>query len=185
MSGNGTLTEKFGAVTISVETRDVVRAMARQALDQDEPIFIGTSPRARAPSIGEFWEAEGGIYCGRLVDENDRVYALVVARRHEGEFDKMPWQSAALKAAALDLHDHTDWALPNRMEALAMFQRLHPVVKDTDEAFATDYVYWTSAQHASDSDGAWCQGFDDGSQDYGRKDDSYRARAVRRVVLSN
>lgn len=183
MSGNGTLTEKFGPVTISIEARDVVRAMARQALDQDEPIFIGTSPRARMPRIGEFWEAEGGIYCGRLVDDNDRVYALVVARRHEGEFDKMPWQSAALKAAVLDLHDQADWTLPNRMEALAMFQRLHPVVKDTDEAFATDYVYWTSEQHASSSRNAWCQGFGYGYSGYHLKDGYDRARAVRRVVI--
>ena len=184
MSGNGTLTERFGAVTISIETRDVVRQMARQALQDDEPIFIGTAAKEALPRIGEYWPSQGGIYCGRLIDEQDRAYALIVARRAEGEFSKVNWSAAGQRCAALSVGDFTHWSLPNRMEALAMFQRLHPVVKDTDEAFATDYVYWTSEQLASAGDSAWYQNFDYGGQYGYRKDDYTRARAVRRVVLS-
>lgn len=180
MSGNGTLTERFGAVTISVEARDVVRMLARQALNEDEPIAL---PSGRAlPRVGEFWEAEGGIYCGRLIGDDDRVYALVVARRAQGEFSGVTWNSATLKAAALDLEDFADWTLPNRMEALAIFQRLHPALKGSDDAFAEE-VYWTSEQHASYSGSAWCQDFSDGYQGSYHKASSYRARAVRRVVI--
>lgn len=183
MSGNGPLTEKFGAVTISIEARDVVRAIARQALDQDEPAFISAAQTCRQqPRIGELWKAEGGIYCGRLIDDDDRVYALVIAPRAEGEFVNVSWDQAKLKAGSLDLHGRTDWILPNRMEALAMWQRLNPALKDSGEAFA-EAAYWTSEQHAVYSDFAWYQSFDNGYQYGNRKDGNSRARAVRRVVI--
>lgn len=174
------LTERFGSVTISVEVRDIVRNMARQALSEDEPINL-TARNTLHPRIGDFWEAEGGIYAGRLIDDQDRVYALVVARS-AGEFVRVSWQQASTKAAALDLEDYVDWTLPNRMEALAMYQRLHERLKGGDEAFAEE-VYWTSEQSASDSGTAWGQGFYGGGQGSWGKDDDTRARAVRRVVI--
>jgi hypothetical protein len=50
------------------------------------------------------------------------------------------------------------------------------------EAFEAD-GYWTSTQHASDSDDAWSQYFNLGSQSYWFKDDKLRARVVRRLPL--
>lgn len=43
--------------------------------------------------------------------------------------------------------------------------------------------YWSSTQHAADSDCAWGQDFDDGYQRNSGKDDEWRARAVRRVAI--
>lgn len=51
-----------------------------------------------------------------------------------------------------------------------------------DEAFAAE-AYWTSTQHASNSNDAWCQGFTNGYQDYWSKNFKLRARAVRRLPL--
>ena len=51
-----------------------------------------------------------------------------------------------------------------------------------DEAFAESY-YWSSTQHASLSDYAWCQDFTNGGQDYDSKDGKLRARAVHRLIL--
>lgn len=50
------------------------------------------------------------------------------------------------------------------------------------EAFARD-IYWTSTQHASDSDYAWLQYFNYGYQNYWYKSDKFRARLVRRLSL--
>lgn len=51
-------------------------------------------------------------------------------------------------------------------------------------AEAFDLVwYWSSTQHASNSDCAWFQYFDNGYQVYGHKFSDYRARAVRRLAI--
>jgi hypothetical protein len=50
------------------------------------------------------------------------------------------------------------------------------------EAFAEDW-YWSSTQYAGDASFAWCQNFDFGYQDYYRKGNKLRARAVRRFKL--
>lgn len=51
-----------------------------------------------------------------------------------------------------------------------------------EQAFASAW-YWSSTQHASTSDSAWCQHFDHGSQYYGYKDYELRARGVRRLII--
>lgn len=43
--------------------------------------------------------------------------------------------------------------------------------------------YWSSTQHAADSDYAWCQDFYDGHQSYNRKSAELRARAIRRLPI--
>ncbi len=53
---------------------------------------------------------------------------------------------------------------------------------DGAEAFDLAW-YWSSTQHASDSECAWGQDFYDGDQSDIRKDDKFRARAVRRSPL--
>jgi hypothetical protein len=50
------------------------------------------------------------------------------------------------------------------------------------EAFE-DTWYWSSTQHASDSDCAWYQYFDDGGQGFYPKNGKLRARAVRRLKI--
>jgi hypothetical protein len=50
------------------------------------------------------------------------------------------------------------------------------------EAFEPAW-YWSSTQHASGSGCAWDQGFGDGGQDFTRKNDELRARAVRRLAI--
>ena len=50
------------------------------------------------------------------------------------------------------------------------------------EAFELDW-YWSSTQHAADSDFAWDQDFDDGGQTRNNKSAELRARAVRRLAI--
>jgi hypothetical protein len=51
------------------------------------------------------------------------------------------------------------------------------------QAFTEEGFYWTSTQHANGSDYAWMQYFGDGYQGYGDKDDTRRARAVRKIKV--
>ena len=53
---------------------------------------------------------------------------------------------------------------------------------DGAEAFDLAW-YWSSTQHASDSDYAWCQDFGYGDQDDSHESSKFRARAVRRSPL--
>jgi hypothetical protein len=57
-----------------------------------------------------------------------------------------------------------------------------PFQEGGEQAFETEW-YWSSTQHASYSDCAWCQGFFHGHQSYYYKYDELRARAVRRVAI--
>ena len=65
--------------------------------------------------------------------------------------------------------------LPTRREQSLLFANLK-------EEFKDEY-YWSSEQHASYSDYAWFQGFDNGNQNYTFKDNELRARAVRRLII--
>lgn len=84
-------------------------------------------------------------------------------------------------AEALTWRQALDWAkgsggeLPDRREQALLIANL------ADE-FESAW-YWSNAQHASDSDCAWCQDFGDGGQDGGHKIVKLRARAVRRLPI--
>ena len=145
----------------------------------------------------------GGIYAGRIF-VGDEPFALVIAPKVGGEFEDVEWgvnsevvqgalsgddgfaNTAAMVTAgsqlardvrALQLGGHTDWYLPSRLEALAMFVRLQEL---STGDFARDW-YWTSTQVAGLAGYAWFQLFYHGYQYYHGKDWSCRARAVRRV----
>ena len=65
--------------------------------------------------------------------------------------------------------------LPNRHDALVLHDNLN-------DQFQRDW-YWTSVPYAHNGAYAWFQSFYYGDQDGSRKDDDYRARAVRRVAI--
>ncbi len=51
------------------------------------------------------------------------------------------------------------------------------------EAMDDESWYWSSTQRAEGSGYAWVQDFGGGNQYGGHKDNGYRARAVRRVLI--
>jgi hypothetical protein len=88
-----------------------------------------------------------------------------------------------LPGQAVDINwkDAKDWAkksggeLPTRREQALLYANLK-------EQFEERW-YWSGEQHASDSGFAWFQGFGIGSQVFSLVLSSYRARAVRRLVI--
>ncbi|MCY1542777.1 hypothetical protein D9M68_785430 [compost metagenome] len=88
----------------------------------------------------------------------------------------------AQKVLALEINGFSDWYLPSRHEQVLQYFSLLGADSYQDEqpnAFAPHW-YWSSTQFSPHT--AWFQGFADGYQCTGPKDDDYRARAVRRYT---
>lgn len=153
----------------------------------------------------------GGFFAGRFFI-GSQSYGLIVSPKAQGDLDAMPWGDArknvtgalsyndgrantiamaeagsklAKQIRDLRIGDCGDWYLMSRQEALMAFYELKdvpPFQEGGSEAFEQDW-YWTSTQHAVNSDYAWCQGFYGGDQGNGHKGSYGRARAVRRIDL--
>jgi hypothetical protein len=125
------------------------------------------------PAIGAEWPEQGGIYAGAMLGKNGAAdYLLIVGPEHE---DRLTWRSANEWAANLTVGDFHDFALFDRVDGAALFDRVRGIFQRT--------WYWTSEQHADFSSFAWMQGFHYGDQStYGKGSDD-RARAVRRIPI--
>lgn len=171
---------------ISVPAERAVHAYLREVLDAAElaeqspaTTFRFTPIDSPETAIGAAYE--GGLYVGRLHD-GEHLYELIAAPR-ASELDSIQWEKALdIATGGITINGHSDWQLPTRAEALALFERLHPVVKGTDEAFA-ETCYWTSQVYERGSAYAWVQSFGNGSQGGDHRDDNYRARFVRRLII--
>lgn len=111
---------------------------------------------------------EGEVYAGLLLGKNgepdQHIFLL------PGQLSDVNHKKAADWAASIG------GDLPTRREQSLLFA-------NCKEQFDERY-YWSSERHASDSGYAWIQDFYGGSQSYDDVDYGYRARAVRRLILS-
>jgi hypothetical protein len=111
--------------------------------------------------------AHGEHYAGLLIGKNGEASHHLVLLPSEG--DSLTWEDAKKWAAK------AKGELPTRREQALLYANLK-------EQFQESW-YWSSEQHASSSNSAWFQSFDNGDQDSGNKDNALRARAVRRIVI--
>lgn len=153
----------------------------------------------------------GGYYAGRFFI-GAQAHALIVSPRAAGTIDPMPWAESttnvagaassndglantaamvkagsalAKKITGLRIGKFTDWYLPSRLELLIAHHELASTKAfkpGGEQAFDAAW-YWSSTQHAADSDYAWMQGFGDGSQVSNHESFDDRARAVRRIKI--
>lgn len=128
------------------------------------------------PKIGQYWHKQGGIYFGRI-EENGKIYALIVARKEEGEKTGVTWNEAMQFCRELrdDLFD--DWEMPTRYDLMTIFRN------DSEHTgeFGNEW-YWSSTEFNSTL--AWLQNFGNGSQCNYSKTYTYSVRAVRKVLIS-
>lgn len=110
---------------------------------------------------------EGEHYAGLILDDNGAPSHHVVLL--PGDADEVTWDEAKAFAEA------AGGELPTRREQALLYSNL----KDQFE----QRYYWSGEQHAGNSDYAWDQYFDDGTQDNIHKSASLRARAVRRLTI--
>lgn len=111
--------------------------------------------------------ADGETYIGAIGDAAGNLHHVILL---PGDNDDANWQ------------DQMDWAkriggdLPTRIEQ-AMLWANHR------DQFKQD-VYWSNEPHHADPGWAWFQFFYCGYQDYYHKGTEFRARAVRRLIIS-
>lgn len=109
----------------------------------------------------------GERYAGIILgDDGMPSYHLVLL---PVDADEVNWEEAQAWA------EQVGGELPRRCEQALLFANLR-------DEFA-DAHYWSSAQHASGPDFAWCQHFGNGLQDDVHKLNELRARAVRRLAI--
>jgi hypothetical protein len=153
----------------------------------------------------------GGFFAGRFFI-GAQPWGLIVSPKVDGDLKAQPWgpvrknvtgalsyndgrantlamaeagSKLAKQILELKIGEYSDWYLMSRQEALMAFCELDaaPAFEEGGaEAFDRNW-YWTSTQHAANSDYAWYQDFGWGGQDDNRKDYNDRARAVRRLPL--
>lgn len=125
------------------------------------------------PQFSQYLAGEGGRFAGVMRGENgEPAYLLIV---HEEHRPGAPWQQQMDWAKGLEADGHNDFRLPTRREQRVLFA-------NANDLFA-DAWYWSGEQHASGPASAGLQDFSYGGQGYSRKDYSFRARAVRSVIL--
>ena len=175
----------------------VLAALAGAFASNGAPV----EPKVVPPSIGQYWEGQGGIYVGMGRGyEGARDYCLILptdpsaifAKRmlgtygidvpNAGSIHDGPANTIALAGAgselckeilALDIESHKDFYLMSRTDARLCWANV-------PEQFEKEW-YLTSSQYSADD--AWGQSFDDGGQDgYDEKFEA-RARACRRLFL--
>lgn len=83
-----------------------------------------------------------------------------------GEGEDLQW------SVAVEWAEKAGGALPSRQEQALLYANLKDQFKPE----------WHWSGEEEDGSYAWCQGFDDGSQDYGHEYYELRARAVRRLA---
>lgn len=112
--------------------------------------------------------AHGEHYAGVILGKDgESSYHLILLPEDK---DGGKWQ------AAMDWAKSIGGELPTRREQSLLFANLK-------EEFQEQW-YWSSVQHASDDDYAWCQHFSNGGQYYdGKVNGLCRARAVRRLAI--
>lgn len=109
--------------------------------------------------------ADGEVYVGLIAAGTRRHHLILLP----GELEDAPWADAMKWAESLG------GELPDRVESALLFATLK-------DQFKPEW-HWTREQHASVSDCAWVQVFSYGNQGNTRKDDTFRARAVRRLPI--
>ena len=110
--------------------------------------------------------ADGERYAGLILNvEGKPTHHLIL----------LPGDTKATWKKATDFAADAGGELPTRQEQTLLYA-------NCKDAFMPDW-YWSSETHASNSDCAWMQYFNGGVQSYSHKGSTFRARAVRRLVL--
>jgi len=113
------------------------------------------------------------------INEGEEYAGIVLGKGNEPDHHLILLPDAP--KGTLDWKSAMDWAksvggeLPTRREQSLLYANLK---EEFDEAW-----YWSQEQLATYSDYAWLQDFDYGYQNYFSKSSSFRARAVRRLVI--
>jgi hypothetical protein len=155
-------------VTIQIADDEVVRMALERLNGSAYPVDLRG---IAVPRIGEVWSGEGGVYAGIARGrDNAPDYHLIVGPEFDGTLD---WERACVWPKSITVDGHSDFALWFRKEQSLSFANV-------GDLFKPEY-YWSCEQCSSSY--AYVQDFYGGYQDTCGKASTYRARAVRRLVI--
>ena len=155
-------------VTIPIEFQLTAKSLALievlSKIDQ-EPAAAEPAAAIAIPAIGS--RIRGGIYAGLSRGEDGAPDAHIIL------LDDVPSEK-------LNWADAVKWAegpgngarLPTRFESALLYANVR-------DQLVTDEWHWTGTQYSAGN--AWMQNFGNGTQSYYDKNDTGRARAVRRL----
>lgn len=130
-----------------------------------------TNPAAAIPMPRINSTYAGGEVMGVMAGQGGKPDYLLIDLGVEPTAD-VTWKEAIAWAKSVG------GELPTRREQSVMFGNRR------DGQYQLRW-YWSCEQYAGTESCAWFQYFNDGNQSYYRKDDHYRARAVRRVLIGD
>ena len=166
-------------------------------------IEFARHPVAGTPSVGEYWQGQGGIYAGIMPDyEGTSPYHLVVStdealgvkwgpygtpdtdarsetrgRANTQALTQCPHQHPAARwAASYEKDGHDEFYLPSRRE-------LDMVAASLPDQFSRSHWYWSSTEYAAET----AHGANFNAHPLGKLFKSFpgRARAVRQIFVSD
>lgn len=199
-----TLRERIGAASETTKTTlsDLLAADSNQvnplfANSTDEVIDFSEHAESTTPPLpGTYWEGQGGIFVGTILD-GETHYHLVMATKAfkgpwgeygaevEGEFSysngqhntqlilaAQPQNELLLEITTHSADGHTDFYLPANFE--------NNLICANAQKHIEKVWHWSSTQYSAND--AWGQYFEGGYQYILSKYDELAARAVRRVL---
>ena len=141
------------------------------------------APKALGESAPIAWKTTNDASSG--TDSNDDGLANANAQNNASH-PLFQW------ARGLVINGKSDWAPPAYNVIQELAAKMRPALAENSrfkaggaEAYevATVPQYWSATQHPSYADGAWNVNFSTGAVNYNGKSATYRARAVRRIIL--
>ena len=107
------------------------------------------------------------------------VHGLVAATADEPGGAAYTQDQAITRCAAKSENGYTDWFLPNKAQATALFNNRFAINPNDFNGGFPDSFYWSSSPDTGDADNGWFQGFGSGIQNSGIATTPFRARCVR------
>lgn len=165
-SNNESVTLAVAGAQLTVGIDELFRAWLTLNLGKTIPAVIDSADSFTCafPAL-----AAGELYVGAVISADRRARHHIILL--PGEIGSIEWKKSIEWAASVG------GDLPDLIEQAMLFVFLRSEFKEA--------AYWSKEANASDSDYAWYQHFDTGSQNCNNKGNKLRARAVRRVLIIN
>lgn len=133
---------------------------------------------SRAPTIGQSWPEQGGIYIGqRLID--GVAHHIIVADGIESDIEKVEFKNVDKAVADVgEINGHADWRAPEQEDLmLAYINAPEQFVRE-----GWDSIYWSRSEH---HEWPWAVDFEDGDVFSRNRDNEFRVRPFRSIVASS
>lgn len=138
-----------------------------------------TETISRAPTIGQSWPEQGGVYIGqRLID--GVAHHIIAAAGIESDIEKVEFKNVDKAVADVgEINGHADWRAPEQEDLMLAYVNA-PDQFVRDGGWAT--VYWSRSEH---HDWPWAVVFEYARVCRTNRGSEFRVRPFRSIVASS